>query len=55
MTKVNPNENSVELSNNKKYNYKALVFAPGFDHSSDYIKGLGDLEAEPDHENTFVH
>jgi len=55
VTKVDPNANTIDLSNGKQFNYKALVFAPGFDHQSEYIKGLPDLEAEPDSENTFVH
>lgn len=55
VTKINPVANQIELSNNKTFNYKALVFAPGLDHSMDYIPGLAELEAEPDHENTFVH
>lgn len=55
VTKVNPAANTVELSNNKTFNYKALVFAPGMDHSMDHIKGLNELADEPDYENTFVH
>jgi hypothetical protein len=55
VTKINPMENNIELSNGKTFNYKALVYAPGLDHNQDYIKGLSELEAEPDSENTFVH
>jgi len=55
VTKIDPAANTINLSNNKTYNYKALVFAPGMDHSMDYIKGLREMQAEPDHENTFIH
>jgi len=55
VTKINPMQNNLELSNGKTFNYKALVFAPGLDHSMDHIKGLSELEAEPDSENTFCH
>lgn len=55
VTKVNPDANSLELSNGKSYTYKALVLAPGFDHSDAHIPGLQELASEPDSENTFVH
>jgi hypothetical protein len=55
LTKIDPSNNTVELSNNKKWNYKALVFAPGLDHKMDHIPGLAALDSEPDYENTFVH
>jgi len=54
-TNIDPMANQVTLSNGKVFNYKALVFAPGLDHSMDYIEGLAELDAEPDYENTFVH
>lgn len=38
-----PNENKVVLSNGREYTYKALVLAPGFEHSMDGVEGLEDL------------
>jgi hypothetical protein len=55
VVKYMPNENKVQLSNGKEYTYKALVVAPGFDHSSEHIEGLPDLEATHEEENVFVH
>ena len=55
VSKVNPLANSLELSNGKTFTYKALVLAPGFDHSIESIKGLNELSHESDAENTFVH
>jgi len=55
VVKYMPDENKVQLSNGKEYTYKALVVAPGFDHSSENIEGLPDLEATPEEENVFVH
>lgn len=55
VTKINPVANELDLSNGKTFTYKALVLAPGLSHSMDYIPGLAELDAEPDHENTFVH
>lgn len=40
LTSVDPNANSLKLSNGKTFNYKSLVLAPGFNHSMDYIEGL---------------
>jgi NADH dehydrogenase FAD-containing subunit len=31
------------LSNGREYTYKALVLAPGFEHSMDGVEGLEDL------------
>lgn len=55
VTKINPEKNHIHLSNDKKFTYKALVLAPGFDHSSKYIKGLEDMEKGHEMENVFVH
>ena len=43
------------LSNGKTFTYKALVLAPGFDHSSKHIKGLEEMEKGPESENVFCH
>jgi NADH dehydrogenase FAD-containing subunit len=40
VTKYIPGENKVVLGNGKEYTYKALVIAPGFDHSDTLIEGL---------------
>ena len=40
VTKINPSENHMHLSNGKKFTYKALVLAPGLEHTMDGIKGL---------------
>ena len=34
VTKIDAEHNQIHLSNDKKFTYKALVLAPGFDHSS---------------------
>lgn len=54
-TKVDPQNNTIELSNKKVFNYKALVLAPGMNHGMDKIEGLQEMSEEPDSENTFVH
>ena len=46
VTKFSPEDNKLQLSNGKEYSYKALVLATGFDHKSDYIKGLTDFETD---------
>lgn len=50
-----PNENKLVLSNGKEYTYKALVLAPGLDHSDRHIDGLHDLRNTHESENVFVH
>lgn len=47
VTKVDPEANKLFLDNGKEYSYKALVLAPGFDHSSSHIKGLDQFEWGP--------
>jgi hypothetical protein len=54
-TKIDPANNKIKLSNGKEYTYKALVYAPGFDHSIDHIKGLRDFENEGEQSNVFCH
>lgn len=54
-TKIDPENNKIKLSNGKEYTYKALVYAPGFDHSIDHIKGLRDFEKEGEKSNVFCH
>jgi NADH dehydrogenase FAD-containing subunit len=55
VTKYMPNENKLVLSNGKEYSYKALVLAPGFDHRTDLIEGLEEMEQGHEEENVFVH
>lgn len=55
VTKINPVKNTVDLSNGKTFTYKTLVLAPGFDHSSKFIKGLEEMEKGPESENVFTH
>ena len=55
VTKVNPDANTVEMSNGKTFNYKALVLAPGFEHSMDHVEGLDALSKTPEEDNVFVH
>jgi len=31
------------LDNGREYTYKALVLAPGFEHGTDTIEGLGEM------------
>lgn len=54
-TKVDPDNNKVHLSNGKEYTYKALVYAPGFDHSVDHVRGLRHFEDAGDQTNVFCH
>jgi len=55
VSKINAEGNTVEMTNGKTFSYKALVLAPGFNHSMDYIKGLETMEKTPDSEGMFVH
>ncbi len=55
VTKYMPNENKLQLSNGKEFTYKALVLAPGFDHSDEHIEGLPELSQTHEMENVFVH
>ena len=55
VTEYMPNENKLKLSNGKEYTYKALVFAPGFDHKVDYVKGLSEFEKDKGENKTFAH
>lgn len=55
VTKIDAEHNQIHLSNDKKFTYKALVLAPGFDHSSKHIKGLEDMEKGHEMDNVFVH
>ena len=50
-----PKENKVQLANGREYTYKALVLAPGFDHKTEAIEGLTDLEKTHEDEGIFVH
>lgn len=50
-----PEQNKLRLSNGREYTYKALVLAPGFDHSSEHIEGLPEFEKDRGENNVFVH
>ncbi len=39
-----PESDKVILSNGREYTYKALVLAPGFNHSIDNIEGLEEMD-----------
>jgi sulfide:quinone oxidoreductase len=55
VTKYLPNENKLVLNNDREYTYKALVLAPGFDHSASHIEGLPEMRKSPEEDNVFVH
>ena len=55
VTKIDPENNKLHLSNDKKFTYKALVLAPGFDHSTKHIKGLEEMEKSPEMDGVFCH
>jgi len=55
VTRVHADKNQLELSNGKTYTYKALVLAPGFEHSSEHIKGLPEFEAQDPQNQVFGH
>jgi len=55
VVKFMPEENKLLLSNGREYSYKALVMAPGFDHSESHIEGLPEMAATHESENVFVH
>lgn len=54
-TKIDPSNNRVHLSNGKEYTYKALILAPGFDHSTENIKGLPQFDEEGEQNNVYAH
>ena len=54
-TKIDPENNKIKTSNGKEYTYKALVYAPGFNHTVDNLKGLRKFEDEGDQTNVFAH
>lgn len=45
----------MHLSNGKKLTYKALVMAPGLEHTMHGIKGLEEMSNTAEEENVFVH
>lgn len=55
VSKINPDHNTIELTNNKTFTYKSLVLAPGLDHGSKYVKGLETMEQTPESDNVFCH
>jgi hypothetical protein len=55
VVKYLPNENKMILSNGREYTYKALVLAPGLDHSDKHIEGLPEMRATHEEENVYVH
>jgi len=54
VTKVKPDENTVELSNGRSFTYKALVLAPGLEHKVEHTKGLAEFEAEDENAENFT-
>ncbi|CAI2367828.1 unnamed protein product [Moneuplotes crassus] len=54
-TKIDPEANKISISNGKEYTYKALVYAPGFDHTVDNLPGLREFEDAGDQTNVFSH
>ena len=45
----------MKLSNGKTFSYKALVLAPGFDHTVEPIQGLDEMQKGHEEDNVFVH
>lgn len=54
VTQFLPNENKIKLSNGREYTYKALVLSTGFNHQSEFIEGLKELEHTPE-SGVYVH
>jgi hypothetical protein len=55
ITKFIPEENKIVMSNGREHTYRALVLAPGFDHSESHIEGLAELAKTPEEEGVFIH
>lgn len=55
VSKFLPDENKIQLANGKEYTYKALVLAPGFEHKSESIEGLKEMEDEGHTSGVFCH
>lgn len=55
VSSLNPDANSMTLSNGKEITYKALCLAPGFDHSENHIKGLPEMLKGHVSENVYMH
>lgn len=55
LTSLDANANELKLSNGKTFTYKALVLAPGFDHTMEPIEGLEELQNGPEEDHVFVH
>jgi sulfide:quinone oxidoreductase len=54
-TKIDPQNNKIHISNGKEYTYKALVYAPGFDHKVENVKGLKEFEEAGCKTNVYSH
>lgn len=54
-TKIDPANNRIHLANGKQYTYETLIYAPGFDHKVDNLKGLRAFEDEGQKSNVFAH
>jgi NADH dehydrogenase FAD-containing subunit len=54
-TKIDPSNNKIHVSNGKEYTYRALVYAPGFDHTVDNLPGLREFEDAGEETNVFSH
>ena len=55
VTHIDADHDKVKLSNGKTFSYKALVLAPGFEHSTKFIKGLDQFEKTNEKEGIFCH
>jgi len=54
-TKLDAKNNTIDLSNGKKFTYKSLVLGTGFDHDLNFIPGLKEFDEGPESNNVFVH
>ena len=55
VVKYLPEQNKVVLANGKEFTYKALVLAPGLNHSDSHIEGLHQMRQTHEMERVFVH
>jgi sulfide:quinone oxidoreductase len=53
--KIEPEHNRIHLANGKQYTYEALVYAPGFHHKVENLKGLRAFEDEGHKSNVYTH
>ena len=53
--KIDPEKNTVQLENGTEYTYKALIYNPGFNHTTDNIEGLREIDELGEQYNVFAH